>query len=94
MGCFGEGEEADVTDVSSAEQVCDVVVGGASHPAVFCSDQLEELLVVELTLWVGRGSRSGRFLGGGWAVDRFLPSWNGDSSEDWNACSAAEEDKG
>lgn len=93
MGCFGEGEEADVADVSCAEQVCDGMVGGASHSAIFCSDQLEELLVVEFTLWVGRHIRSGTFLGGGWAIDHFLPSWNGNSSEDRNTCSTVEEDK-
>lgn len=94
MGCFGEGEEADVTYVSCAEEVCDGVVGGASHSAVFRSDQLEKLLVVEFTLWIGRVRRSGRFLGGGWAIDGLLPSWDGDSSEDWNARSAVEEDQG
>lgn len=94
MGCFGEGEEADVADVSCAEHVCDGVEGGASHSAVFCSDPLEELLLVEFMLWVGRAIRSGRFLEGGWATDGFLLSWDGNSSEDRNACSAVEEDKG
>lgn len=92
MRCFGEGEEADVAHVPGAEEVCDGVVGGASHSAVFRSDQLEELLVVEFTLWIGRVRRSGRFLGGGWAIDGLLPSWEGDASEGWNTRSAVEED--